>query len=224
MPHIISTLFISTEWKRRIAEVIPIEGICLQPGVIDGENRTDHYTRNSVPYSLQLVLWTLKSCEKGPTVQSPYPRRLESLSICRCNYKGSTFSSFILRPRVVVQPGFEPTTFCMVVWYSINWAIGLPFFKFIHDRAVFKWLSKVITRLRLLRLVIGLKDSRQFFNQWEAKPKPIIPCTRDFSRALNELQVISRSCDWFIAVSAPVVIGRSNCFGFGFSTVIWKPL
>ena len=30
-------------------------------------------------------------------------------------------------------------------------------------RAVFKWLSKVITWLRLPRLVIGLKDSRQFF-------------------------------------------------------------
>ena len=91
-------------------------------------------------------------------------------------------------------------------------------------RAVFKWLSKVITWLRLLRLVIGLKDSRQFFNQWDAKPKPIAPCTRDFSRASSELRVIARNCDWFIALSAPVVIGRSNCFGFGFSTVIWKPL
>ena len=60
----------------------------------------------------------------------------------------------------------------------------------------------------------------KFFNQWEAKPKPIAPCTRDFSRALRELQVISRNCDWFIALFVPVVIGRSNCFGFGFSTVI----
>ena len=51
------------------------------------------------------------------------------------------------------------------------------------NRAVFKWQSKVITWLRLLRLVIGLKDSRQFFNQWQAKPNPIAPCTRDFSRA-----------------------------------------
>ena len=49
-------------------------------------------------------------------------------------------------------------------------------------------------------------------------------CTHDFSRALSELQVIARSCDWFIALSAPVVISRRNCFGFGFSTVIWKPL
>ena len=69
-----------------------------------------------------------------------------------------------------------------------------------------------------------LKDSCQFFNQWEAKPKPIAPSTRDFSRALSELQVIARNCDWLIALPARVVIGRSNCFGFGFSTVIWKPL
>ena len=69
-------------------------------------------------------------------------------------------------------------------------------------------------------IVIGLKDSRQFFNQRDAKPNPIAPCTRDFSRASSELQVIATNCDWFIALSAPVVIGRSNCFGLGFSTVI----
>ena len=73
-------------------------------------------------------------------------------------------------------------------------------------RAVFKWLSKVMTWLWLLRLVIaelltlmiGVKDSRQFFNQWETKP--IAPCTSDFSRALSELQVIPRNCDWFFAL------------------------
>ena len=93
-----------------------------------------------------------------------------------------------------------------------------------NNRAVFKWLSKIITWLRLLRLVIGLKESRRFFNQWEAKPKPMAPCTRDFSRASSELQVIARNCDWFIVLFVPVVIGRSTCFGFGFLTVIWKPL
>ena len=71
-------------------------------------------------------------------------------------------------------------------------------------------------------IVIGLKDSRWFFNQWKAKPKPVAPCTRDCSRASSELQVIARNCDWFIALSVPVVIGRSS--GFGFSTVNWKPL
>ena len=44
--------------------------------------------------------------------------------------------------------------------------------------------------------------------------------TRDFSRALSKFQIIARNCDWFIALFAPVVIGWSNCFGFGFSTVI----
>jgi len=38
-------------------------------------------------------LSTLKSRERGPTVYLPYPRMLESLTICRCDYKGSTFYS-----------------------------------------------------------------------------------------------------------------------------------
>ena len=51
-----------------------------------------------------------------------------------------------------------------------------------------------------------LKISRQFFNQWEAKPKPIAPCSRDFFRTLSKLQVIARNSDWFIALFASVVI------------------
>ena len=52
------------------------------------------------------------------------------------------------------------------------------------------------------------------------KPKPIALCICDFSRALSEWQIIARNCDWFIVLFVTVVIGRSNCFGFGFSTVI----
>ena len=42
-----------------------------------------------------------KSCDTGPIVFRPYPRRLEILTICRCHNKGSTFSSIVLRPAVV---------------------------------------------------------------------------------------------------------------------------
>ena len=35
--------------------------------------------------------WRLKSCETEPTVHCPYLRRLESRTICRCNYKRQHF-------------------------------------------------------------------------------------------------------------------------------------
>ena len=65
-----------------------------------------------------------------------------------------------------------------------------------------------------------LKRLEPVFQPMRSKPKPIALCTRDFSRGLSKLHVIARNFDWFIALSAPVVIGRSNYFGFGFSTVI----
>ena len=95
--------------------------------------------------------------------------------------------------------------------------------KYVYAWALVQLSNDCRERLRLPRLVIGLKISRQFFNQWEAEPKPIAPCTREFSRALSKWQVIVRNSDWFIPQFVPVVIGRSNYLGFGFSTVIWKP-
>jgi len=57
--------------------------------------------------------------------------------------------------------------------HGINWNLSLfvlfdivRVVSWMTNRAVFKLLLKVITWLRLLRLEIGLKDSRQFFNQW----------------------------------------------------------
>ena len=85
------------------------------------KDRPDHNTGNYMPYSFRLVcgifnvpqsLWTLKGCETGPSVFSSYPRRLESRTICGCNYKGSTFSSVILRPWVLwVRPESRPPAY-----------------------------------------------------------------------------------------------------------------
>ena len=72
----------------------------------------------------------------------------------------------------------------------------------------------------IARLSDWLKRVAPVSNQLEAKPKPIPLCTRDISRASGELQIFARNCDWFMSLFVPVVIGRSNCFGFRFSTVI----
>ena len=81
-------------------------------------------------------IYMCKGCEMGPMVYHPYPRRLGSLTVCRCHYKGSTFSSVIWRPWLLVQPRFEPMTSrsadgCLSLW--ANWAAGRvqSFFKMI---------------------------------------------------------------------------------------------
>ena len=51
------------------------------------------------------VKWTYS--KTGLPINRPYPRRLESPTINRCQSKGSKFSSVNLRPWVFVRPGIE---------------------------------------------------------------------------------------------------------------------
>ena len=45
-----------------------------------------------------------------------------------------------------------------------------------------------------------------------------------FSRASRRLQVFNSSFDWFAGLSVSFVIGHSDNFGFGFTTLYQKPL
>ena len=75
----------------------------------------------------------------------------------------------------------------------------------------------------LLPQAIGWKNSRHFVIQSEVKPKPIVTSMHTFSRALRQLHVFASSFDWFAGLSASFVIGESDFFGFGATTLKWKP-
>ena len=53
------------------------------------------------------------------------------------------------------------------------------------------------------------------------KPTPIVAGTCTFSRALCRLRVITSSFDWFTGLSPSLLIGQSNYFVFGFTTLDW---
>ena len=62
-------------------------------------------------------------CTMGPKVYSPYPRRLESLTICWCYYKGTTFSCYF-KTLSVGPAGFKLTTSCMAARCSTKLSTG----------------------------------------------------------------------------------------------------
>ena len=60
--------------------------------------------------------------------------------------------------------------------------------------------------------MIGLKVSHQVFSQFGAKLKLLAPHAQFFSRFEQVASNSARNSDWFIALFAPIVIGRSNNF------------
>ena len=94
------------------------------------DRRPDHNTGNYVPYSCEQCVGSLtshkvimnKDCKTGPTIYRPYPRRLDSLTICRYHYKGSTFSSINLKTLSVGPAGVWTRTSRTGARCSTNWA------------------------------------------------------------------------------------------------------
>ena len=72
--------------------------------------------------------------------------------------------------------------------------------------------------------MIGSKFSRIYFQPIRSKTKPIVARACTFSRALCRLRVITSSFDWFTGLSPSFLIGHSNYFGFGFTTLNWNSL
>ena len=108
----------------------------------------------------------------GPLVYRPYLRRLESRTICRCHYKGNTFSSIILRPWVLIRPGFEPATSRRAVrrsttkLTSFNLIWGFRYLQFKPDALHFldmrhPWRFTVTLRsLSSISVKFGLENSK----------------------------------------------------------------
>ena len=65
-----------------------------------------------------------------------------------------------------------------------------------------------------LRFMIGLKNSRHFFIQSEVTSNPTV-----FSRVLRQLHLTTSSFDWLTGLSVSLVIGQSDNFRFGFTTL-----
>ena len=107
----------------------------------------------------------------------------------------------------------------------------IRFVFFLHSmnfghRAVYNWVSKVISEL-LWFMITSLSN---WFNVLAPFFQPIRSETKT-NRGLR-LHIFPRSVsatcnssfDWFTRLSPSFLIGQRNYFGFGFTTLIWKPL
>jgi len=71
-------------------------------------------------------------------------------------------------------------------------------------------------------LIDRLKNTLHLVIQPDVKPKPIVTLFHSFSRASSHLLIFASSFHWFTVLSGCFVIGQSDYFGSGFSTLNWK--
>ena len=93
---------------------------------------------------------------------------------------------------------------------------------FKSDKAVFNLVSYVLAILLwfcITTLCDWLMKRVPLSQPIRCKPKPTVTRSHVFSRAWRRLHVFALNSDWFIALFASVVIGQSNYFGFGFTTL-----
>lgn len=87
--------------------------ISLMPEEPKRETRPDHNTEELRRCLFAIKVWVnfpfepFNTEDTGSMVYSLYLRRIERHIICRCQYKGSIFSSVILRPQVLVRSGAQ---------------------------------------------------------------------------------------------------------------------
>ena len=92
-------------------------------------------------------------------VYSPCLRRPKSLTICWCNYKGSTFSSVILRPWVLVLPESNSRPPGVTARYTTYWATG-AFANRASDMSAADWLKHT------WKIIVIFHLWRYDFSQW----------------------------------------------------------
>ena len=91
-----------------------------------------------------------------------------------------------------------------------------------HNRAVFNQVSEIISQLLwfcIATLCDWLKNHEQLCQPIRSKNKTNHDLSQTFSRAWRRLHVFALISDWFTGLSASVVIGQSNYFGFGLMTL-----
>jgi len=104
--------------------------------------------------------------------------------------------------------------------WSLNFAL---------DKSGFQ-LSVECSQFCLIRVAFGFsllifcdwlkKNLRPFLNQSEVRPKPTVSLSHTFSRALRHLHVFASTLIGSFCSLCLFVIGQSNCFGFGFTTLV----